>query len=62
MVLASAGCTFALLVPFLADIAFDFDGIRQAALLKVFGDVGICTTHVISVVESCVRMFLSWVF
>lgn len=29
VVLASAGCTFALIVPFLADVAFNFDAIRQ---------------------------------
>ena len=29
VVLASAGCTFALFVPFLADVAFNFDAIRQ---------------------------------
>ena len=31
MVLASAGCTFGLFVPFLADTAFNFDAIRQAS-------------------------------
>jgi len=29
VVLASAGCTFALFVPFIADTGFNFDAIRQ---------------------------------
>ena len=46
VVLASSGCLFGLVVPFLADVAFNFDVIRQVIYCRMASAVHTCP-HVV---------------